>query len=178
MLTRIHNLPGTVLRHAENADTRQEIQREDPVFERRKKKGAGHDVPLDEIADIAEVSVGALIAFIEAELAHYQRDAVQLSQPEGTDMPVDAPAAPVNPVLQQAARAYGGGQTPAPAPQPVHSAPASDDALNEEGQKILRRHLQDLKILRDNLVETLIIRRAGSFLDSLGNAISEKMAAI
>lgn len=184
MLTRINSVLGTMLRHAENTDTRQDIQREDPVFDQRKKKSGTAATDIDAITDIAEVSIGALIAFLEAEMAGYHGDQVEVAIPPETSMEPAPPVAPINPVITQAAKAYGGGMPAQPALPPVGassvvvSSGAPREGLDEDGQRVLRQYLQDLKILRDNMVEVLVMRRSGTFLDSLADAIHEHMVAL
>ena len=182
MLGSITQVLGVVLRHAEHADTRQDIQREDKVLERREQKSGEEHHYADEITDIAEVSVNALIAFLENELASYLH--IETAAPDIVN-PNTANAAVINPAMAQAARAYGGNvvaQAPvSPALLPPvaaeDSAPgdAPENGLDEDGQKILYRYLQDLKTLRDRMVETLQMRRSGTFLESLAAAIAEAL---
>jgi hypothetical protein len=179
LLSRIPALTDVVSRQIETTDTRQEIQHEDPVFERKRKnsRDSGHDhAPID---DVAEVSVDALIAFIDMELRHYDSAA---SVSTGDTVPQEDTAqathAPANPVAAAAMKAYGGGMQPAPQPMP-QPAPQSltseppRDTLDDSGQALLRSHLFRLKALRDKGVAALTIRRGGTFLDALGEAIAD-----
>ncbi len=170
MLQRIEGLLATAItRQTESTDTRLPIQHEDPVFERRRKRGQDHSTPLPDIDDVAEVSVPALLTFLEQELHIYRPDHVTTQ--------VTQPVTPhINPQAAQAIRAYGGGQDPAPPPPPASTPMTS--GLDDAGQAILHRAVADLKILRDAGISFLSIRRAGTFLEALVAAIQDTKAAL
>lgn len=167
MLQRIEGLLATALtRQTEGTDTRLPIQHEDPVFERRRKRDHATANALPEIDDVAEVSVSALLTFLEQELHIYRP----------TDTVTTHVTAPVNPQAARAMRAYGGGHDPTPPTAPT--GPSTADTLDEAGQAVLHRAVADLKILRDAGIAFLSIRRAGTFLEALMAAIQDAKAAL
>lgn len=167
MLQRVEGLLATLMtRQTESTDTRLPIQHEDPIFERRRKNAHSQNHQTLEIDDIAEVSIPALITFLEQELQVIPADIVV------------TPAVP-QPVSTQAARAmraYGGGHDPAP-PTPAASA-VSTDQIDAKVRIILQRALADLKTLAATGITSLPIRRAGTFLDALVAAIAGAKASL
>ncbi|MES2728923.1 MAG: hypothetical protein V4621_02340 [Pseudomonadota bacterium] len=166
MLQRVEGLLATLMtRHTESTDTRMPIQHEDPIFQRRRKNAPTPDSMAREIDDIAEVSIPALITFLEQELHVVPEDVVVTPTPH---QPVSTQAA-------RAMRAYGGGHDPAP-PSPAASTTA--DEMDAKVRAILQRALADLKILAANGTTALPIRRAGTFLDALVAAIASAKASL
>ncbi len=167
MLQRVEGLLATLMaRHTESTDTRMPMQHEDPVFARRRKNHQTHDHVLPEIDDVAEVSVSALLTFLEQELHIYHPDPVQVH-----------PTTPVSLQAARAMRAYGGGHEATVTP-PVTSSPVTSEGLDQKGQVILQRAVVDLKVLQAAGIAFLRIRRAGTFLEALIAAIADAKAAL
>ena len=176
-------------RQAENTDTRQDIQRHDPDFERRRKKRQSEkEEPFPE--DGATVSVEALRIFLENFLKslsaqntfntgskpkiqnHPQLDIFETQQnPQHSGAPKS--------VSGQAMQAIGVYQHIAEAQQKkslleagsVEGAPPI--MLEASEVRTIHTILEDLKIIEEKDIQYIHIERNHSFLQSIVNAVKK-----
>ncbi|MCB1556281.1 MAG: hypothetical protein KDJ15_03105 [Alphaproteobacteria bacterium] len=174
MYSRLDPVFRTQFRQAETTDAGLHIPREDVRNEGRRKNGRkdeeeGQDLWEDSMA----VSVVALQSFL-AELIATQtpteaekEDLVLLSPPSDT-----APAAET----RQALAAYGHAaeitHKPVQRPPP-HTVPEGKaDRLTPEELRAIQKLLGSLKALQDRRIESITLRPAASFLQSLIDAVA------
>ena len=180
MFTSLNNILGlNQPRHAEQNDTRQEIQRHDPDYERRRRKKQKAEDDLFAGEDGATVSVEALTLFLNKflkELSDKPKqgfNATSLPEKEDIQSPKDNQRLSSGPAAQ-AANAY------------AHMAKSNQqksilgdinesnaDLISLDGSEVRIIHglLKDLKLLSEKNVEYIHIERASSFLQSLVNAV-------
>ncbi|NCT41766.1 MAG: hypothetical protein GW778_08930 [Alphaproteobacteria bacterium] len=184
MFTSIGNILGVKPRHAEQNDTRQDIQRHDPEFERRRKKKQKAEEELFGQEDGATLSIDALSVFLNKflkELSDKQPskgfNATSSGQSENKTEQADSPSAE-RPVSGKAAQAAGAYQHMA---QRQHETSIlgevnenNADLISLDAAEIRTIHaiLEDLKLLEDKDIEYIHIQRADSFLQSLVNAVN------
>ena len=184
MFTSIGNILGVKPRHAEQNDTRQDIQRHDPEFERRRKKKQKAEEELFGQEDGATLSIDALSVFLNKflkELSDKQPskgfNATSSGQSENKTEQADSPSAE-RPVSGKAAQAAGAYQHMA---QKQHETSIlgevnenNADLISLDAAEIRTIHaiLEDLKLLEDKDIEYIHIQRADSFLQSLVNAVN------
>jgi len=184
MFTSIGNILCVKPRHAEQNDTRQDIQRHDPEFERRRKKKQKAEEELFGQEDGATLSIDALSVFLNKflkELSDKQPskgfNATSSGQSENKTEQADSPSAE-RPVSGKAAQAAGAYQHMA---QRQHETSIlgevnenNADLISLDAAEIRTIHaiLEDLKLLEDKDIEYIHIQRADSFLQSLVNAVN------
>ena len=194
MFYTLGNILSPQSRRAEQTDTRQEIQRHDPEYERRKgqKQDKKEDINFE---DGAIVSVEALKDFLE----NFVRERAQDTQSEETKTPSSDETnealtprqsqpektqtrTPVNNPAAQAANAYA---------QSAHindhdkvlletTDKADGPPLDLSAADIRTLHalIEDLKILQAAKIETIKLERADSFIESLVNATQKSKSQL
>lgn len=167
-------------RHAENADTRQEIKRHDPDQERnRHKRDAQEDDPFqDENSTI--ISVEALRVFLDNFLKslNEEDDGMQETPPPSP------PTENTQHARAETLRASGKAAIAANAYQSMARRQrntsllkdsdmnhAPDIKLEASEMRVIHTLLDDLKMLSEKNIEYLRIEREGSFLQSIVNAV-------
>lgn len=185
MFSQLGPLFKTTLRQAEQADTRLQIRREDK--ENQGKKDDLDEEPVDTSAlweDSTEVSVEALRTFL-----------IEFLKTKGHDTPETVPDPDNNvsimsglepeyrpPVTNRAARAvkaYSSMQTqnygPPPTPPPVETEEPEEvdlvSLLKADELRTMHVLIAELDLLARKGVQTLIIEKADSFLESLVLAV-------
>lgn len=193
MFASIGQIFQTQPRQAEQSDTRQDIQRHDPEFERRKKKKHHEDEDLFP-EDGATVSVQALRVFLENFLKSLSEEQQNIPGPNTQDenqaeldLGLEAPPiskqshpeSQVQHVSGQAAYAANTYQHIASAGQkrsileqtgvsgvpPIH--------LDASEVRTIHAILDDLKIAEERNVEYIRIERSESFLGSIAAAVDK-----
>jgi hypothetical protein len=179
--------PPLLPRQAEQSDTRQDIQRHDPEFERRKKKPSAAAAE-EEGGEAPVVAVEALLEFLTAF--------VKNNPPVGTSQKIeteshnqavqsdeDYSVAAATTTASRAASAY---MNTARAPQRQHSVllQTSDAAgaggpemtLSGADTRTVLALIAELKILRAAQIEQLQLEPAATFLQALVDATSKAKA--
>ncbi len=181
MFSAIGNVFAPKPRHAETTDTRQEIQRHDPDYERRKGKKRDDDAPFgfDE-DDSALVTVSALQVFLENFLKSQMETTSNSSTPEDTPAVFtaptnEAPAAPTGRAAMAASAYQHGAEATQSAPPRMQTGDMNANPLGLKTQDLRLIHglLRDLKILAERRIEYLQIERSESFLQSLVDAVEK-----
>ena len=189
MLYRISPFFKSLLRRTETTDTRQAIRREETTLEQRKK---GEDDKrasfADSVADDTQVSVDSLVSFLNdmlkentatAQEQSFSSMAENITDPE---TPNTAPNLSGDEALSktppsQAANAYQSTASNIEAPNYAggNKAKLEDGAhaviLDTKDRQTLERFVSDLRELSRNGIESLNISRAGTFFESLREAI-------
>lgn len=170
MLSRLEPIIGKWIRQAEQVDARQEIVREDPLFEKRNQQNDGRSSSADEIDDIASVSLAGLVSFLEAELKSYRDEAAKADNAAPTAA-ADQSQTPASPAMNmraaQAAQAYRQLDTTQSPPASAAQAGSSEALLGAVDLRRLMRLVEDLKDLLARGYTEIPIQRDMSFLDSL-----------
>ncbi len=186
-------------RQAENSDTRQNIQRHDPDFERpRKKKDSQSDDSF--IQEGATVSVAALRLFLQNFIKNGAEEGQE--NPSETTAPSEKPAPdPLDFKIQtemtlddtnaadkkSAAAAYAASTYKSAAQTNDKSSVLIETTDTAQGPPLdlsaadirtVYALIEDLKILSEKNIEYLHIERAESFLESLMNAVNKVKAAL
>ena len=191
MFTSLRNILGTAPpRHAEQNDTRQDIQRHDPEYERRKKEKQQHDDDLLQGEDSATIAVTALETFLNSFLkeltekkpqnsfnasshAQEKEDALNKPNPETNNQ---------NRISGNAAYAANTYQHIAQSQQKtsllgeINENNADMISLDASEVRTIHALLEDIKLLKEKNIEYIRIERASSFLQSLVNAIQQVKA--
>ncbi|MGE4314091.1 MAG: hypothetical protein AB7E85_07465 [Pseudobdellovibrionaceae bacterium] len=196
MFSRIDPIFRTFIRQTENTDTRQEIRREENVYVGRDREERRHARDHDDLwTDSTDVSVKALISFLENILSEDSRSGQEKSFSSMADQMTDTPEEdaassefasgedePVyRPSAARAASAYAttatkieGGATSAAAGTPsggISSEPAEAVVLEHQDRRMIENLVRGLRQLDRDGVETLTMSRAGTFFESLSEAI-------
>ena len=170
-------------RHAEENDTRQNIQRHDPDFERRKKKKQKSPEELMAGESGATVSVTALEAFLKTflkELSDKPKKGFNDSSMQNGQENISTTQAPQTDkkhITGKAAHAVGTYQHIAESQNrtsilgDVNENNADMISLDSAEVRLIHTLLDDLKLLKDKNIEYIHIERAESFLLSLVNAV-------
>jgi hypothetical protein len=174
MFSRLDPYFTATIRHAESADARLEIRRDEQrEQEGRKYPKEKKDDPSAAWDDSTVVSVRALQAFLESLIADQAR--------KPATAPATPPAAPLpasTGQAAQAARAYRTTANVAEPPAPPPAAPGDKPLLTAEELRTIHRLIGDLKLLADRKVEHLNILRSDSFLQSLVDAAARARNAL
>ena len=179
MFTSLNNILGLKPpRHAEQNDTRQDIQRHDPDHERRRRKKQTPEEELFADEEGATVSVEALTLFLNKflkELTEKPKKGFNATSRPEEEKPAET--IETQPSLNPAAQAANAYQNMAQSQQKTsllddineHNA----DLISLDGSEVRIIHslLKDLKLLSDKNIEYIHIERASSFLQSLVNAV-------
>jgi len=180
MFTSLNNILGlNQPRHAEQNDTRQDIQRHDPEYERRRRKRRDAEEDLFAGDDGATVSVQALTLFLNKflkELSDKPKQGFNATSAPKEEKPQTAEenTPPTSGPAAQAASAY---QHSAESQQQtsilgdINENNADLISLNGSEVRIIHSLLKDLKLLSDKHIEYIHIERASSFLQSLVTAV-------
>lgn len=170
-------------------DTRQAIRREETTLEQRKKEDGNKRASFaDSVADDTQVSVDSLVSFLNDMLKENTATAQEqsFSSMAGNITDPEAPSAPQNfseddtfskTPPSQAANAYQSTASKIEAPNYSDGAKTKlEDAahaviLDTKDRQTLERFIRDLRELSQNGIETLNISRAGTFFESLREAI-------
>lgn len=182
MFSHLDNIFKAQMRHAEQLDTRQAIQRHERDDERKKRDERDHKDDSADDNDVTPViSVRALKTFLE-QLA---KDAEKSSQAPSEDQnaasdPITAPKHPSqagDPMLHEnAARAAAAYQRTY---QATHETEAQsfdanaipDIQLSPEELRIIARLIKDLDILLKQHIMEIRLEKSSSFLQSIVNAV-------
>lgn len=194
MLSRIDPLFKSLFRRAEQTDTRQAIRREETTAHRRKKEDEEkRQAMADAVTDESEVSIKSLISFLydllrqdtqSAQEQSFSSMAENMTEPEmETDAPhsewENSPSTPAS----QAASAYQTTATKIEAPNYSEGNSISPEdsahivALDSKDRKTLEGFVTELSQLDAQGVETLNISRAGTFFESLREAIDTQKSS-
>jgi hypothetical protein len=157
-------------RQAEHADTRQDIRRHDPEFERRRKKH--HETTVDETPEQGTIiAVDALLMFLSAFIKN--------NPPTGTLNSTQTQNAEPPPAASSAGRAASAYQNTASAGHKNQillettdtAAHGPEMALSSADIRIMLQLIEDLKFLKSAQIEHLQLERAATFLQSLVDAV-------
>lgn len=174
-----------MFRRTERADTRQNIRREESTSQRKireddKKKKS----PADSVIDETEVSINSLVSFLNDMLRENTQSAQEQSfssmaenMTEPDTQNTKRPQAENKTAPSQAASAYQSTATKIEAPayskdnvvKPEDSVHAV--TLDSKDRKTLEKFVADLRELSKNGIGALNISRAGTFFESLREAI-------
>jgi hypothetical protein len=179
MLSQLGSVFKTTFRHAESADTRQEIRREEKEDGHKKKdrdQSSRDDSALWD--DSMAVSVEALHSFLVEFLKSH--GAPLPAQESLSISPHAAPSSeqrqPVNSTAARAVKAYTA-MTPAPTPQPISQTDDNNrninpaDLLSAEEIRTIHALIDDVDRLAKAGAQTLNIVIVGTFLESLVEAV-------
>ncbi len=194
MYTNIGHLFTSTPYRAEQSDTRQEIRRHDPEHERRRGKDQGDRQKSEsDTEDHADVSVGALKAFLEG----FVKSMNKVENPSSGSDDKQNEATKSDPNHDQAARTSAPMTRQRKSPQAAHAASiyqrtaqktsgnapykntsSSAASMGLEAADIRTIHLliEQLGELSKRNVQNLRIERSDSFLNSLLNAVKTAMA--
>lgn len=189
MFSALGSIFSTKPRQAEHADTREEIQRHDPDFERGRKKNAP-DQEKDTHQDNATVSITALKTFLEnfikdtsQDQAHKQSE----SSPQTADnqyqpSEIQTPTTQASSTAAKAASAY---ETMAKTKEKSQILLETTDQatgptldLKAADIRTIHKLIENLEILTTANIEYLHIERAETFLSSLENAVNKIKATL
>lgn len=183
MFTSLNNILGIRPRHAEQNDTRQDIQRHDPDFERKRRKKEQSPDDLFNQEDGATVSVQALELFLNKFLKELSEKPKQgfntqsqaaLEKTENNEITKE-PNVKNNPAAH-AASAYqhmAQSQQKTSLLEDINENNADLIALDASEIRTIHTLLEDLKMLSEKNIEYIHIERAESFLQSLVNAVED-----
>lgn len=177
MESRLDNIFRTTFRQAESTDTWMGIRREDPHDDSRRKKDDGENKKeKTQWQDDTIVSIAALKQFLATLIApdsQYQKPAATIT-PDTT-----------TPSLQQqrthnAVHAY---QTtarhiPPTTPPALPDTSADSPTLSQEENRIIHQLMNDLDLLLQNGVTSLVIQKEGSFLESLSRSAKTSLESV
>lgn len=174
---------------AEQTDTRQAIHRHDPEFERRRGKGKNGSKESEfDIEDHADVSIGALKAFLENFVKTMGGSQEQVTPNER------AAASEKNPEIEQAPQQKSPPRKPQSSPQAARAASiyqrtaqktsgsanyanskqtATAMGLKATDIRTIHQLIVGLDELSKRNVQNLRIERSDSFLNSLLNAVQK-----
>lgn len=167
-------------RKTEQNDTRQDIQRHDPDFHKKKDQDeeGGFKDPYE---DLTDVSVAALITFLEGLLdrsapSHTQKnntdDDLNLSQPAHEYRP---PADQTHAKAMNAYQARSPQKPTAPPPPSQDDKPqtALDKAASDLDQNAVKSTIRDLRGLLSRGIDHIGLERGDGFLESIQNAVTK-----
>jgi len=183
MFSSIQNILGIQPRHAEQNDTRQDIQRHDPEFERRKRKKQKDDDDLFNQEEGATLAISALSAFLEKFLKELSEKTPQKSFNQTSPIENEDADAPIKEdqskeISGSAAYATNAYEHMAQSQQRTSILgeinEKNADLISMDAAEIRTIHalLDDLKILSEKNIEYIKIERAENFLQSLVNAVN------
>ena len=173
MFSRLDSYFTSTIRHAESADARLGIRRDEQREQGRKKDDK--DEKEDQSSaweDSTVVSVRALQAFLES-LTASQTAAAGVASPSAP-----APPQPSSGQAANAARAYQTTARSSEPPAPVQAAAGDRPVLTPEELGTIHKLIGDLKFLAGRGVEQLNILRSDSFLQSLVDAAARARNAL
>ena len=169
MFSRIDPLFKTLFRHAESADTRQELKRKDPLLERHgeKKDNPSHeDSPLWE--DETDVSIEALSSFLHTLLGDknhiFNNQSAQTPPPQ---KPSEDSSYAINAYQKTSGEQTRSINITEDEPQ----AEESEFKLDEKERPTVEKLLKDLEELKKRNVEYLVVSKTGTFFESVKDAI-------
>lgn len=168
-------------RKTEESDTHQYIQRHDPEFHKKKKDDSEGGFK-DPYEDLTNVSVQALIAFLEGLLdrqptTHQTNDdAKNITESRTYDY-----RPPVDPAHAKAMNAYqtrsgDAPRTPPTTPENADSnkpQTALDKAAQALDQNALKSTIRDLHNLMERGINHITLERGDGFLESIQNAVAK-----
>lgn len=178
MLSRIEQFRQSFkTRKTEENDTRQDIQRHDPDFHKKKRQDdeGGFKDPYE---DLTDVSVTALITFLEGLLdrpdGHQTATATtETAQPSRSEY-----RPPADPARAKAMNAYQA-RNPQPPVPPSSTDPDSrpqtalDKAAATLDQAAIRATIRDLHGLLGRGIDHIALERGDGFLESIQNAVAK-----
>ncbi len=168
MDSRLDNVFHNVFRQTESTDTWMGIRREEPRDDPRRKKGDEEEKKEEpKWEDNAVVSIAALKQFLTTLIApgsEFQKAAPTLTETHNLS--------PQQRRAHNAASAYQTTARHVPSPAPVTAPEAKSDSptLTQEENRIIHQLMNDLEVLLQNGVTSLVIQKEGSFLESLSQS--------
>lgn len=191
MFSSLGPLFKTMFRQAEHADTRLEIRRDEKRESKKNTEFEDRPDDNDMWEDSTDVSVSALRLFLQnfvsgktarspsgSEAA--SNNAFSASEDPSLTPPIAPDSPAVNSMTARAVSAYQHQTGYRPAPAAAASTPPQSDVdlVSGEDVRVIYALLSDLDDLASRGVETLRIRKAASFLESLTNAVQEYRNAL
>ena len=183
MFTTLNNILGTGQpRHAEQNDTRQDIQRHDPEYERRKRKKQNAEGDPLNSEEGATVSIEALQLFLNKflkELSEKPKQGFNAQSQADTQKNNENQAIKKQEQRAQNPAAHAANAYQHMAERGQRTSILGDinennaDLISLDAAEVRTIHalLADLKLLSDKNIEYLHIERAESFLQSLVKAV-------
>lgn len=166
-------------RKTEQSDTHQYIQRHDPEFHKKKNddQEGGFKDPYD---DLTDVSVAALISFLEGLLdRNTSLQASTESTNSAEETHIQEVRAPVDPAHAQAMNAYQARNPQSIAPSVPkqttdNDKPQStlDKAAAALDQTAIKSTIRDLRSLLARGIDHIALERGDGFLESIQNSIA------
>jgi len=185
MFTSINNILGVKPRHAEENDTRQDIQRHDPDHENRRRKKKDAEEELFGQDDGANISIDALQTFLNKFLKElsekqpkkrFNATSKPTSEAEETiTPPQEKEPKPKSVQAARAASAYqhaADGQHENSLFSDMNENNANPISLDAAEIRTIHELLSDLELLSKKNIEYIHIERAENFLQSLVNAVN------
>ncbi|MEZ5815286.1 MAG: hypothetical protein R3E13_11310 [Alphaproteobacteria bacterium] len=186
MFSALGNIFSIKPRQAEQTDTRQDIRRHDPDYERPHKEKP-HKEESDFDQDGATVSVEALWIFLENFIKNVAEENAPSAETQDPAPQGHAMQTETNPAINEkqaksspAAYAASSYQNAAQANEKSAILLETTDAasgppldLSAADIRAIHTLIEDLKILNAANIEYLKIERAASFLESLRNAVNK-----
>ena len=173
-------------RNVEKNDTRQAIQRHDPEFHKKKNDEGDSHEHKDPYDDLTDVSVSALISFLEGLLEtkrQYQPETIETKHGEQTSKisDDDNKAEPVDRYRQQAVAAY---QTRKQSIEPERPKAPASSAGNQASSAVdqaalaldeveILTTLRGLHDLENRNITHISLARGDGFLQTIQNAIAK-----
>lgn len=184
MMNRIEQFRQSFTRKTEKTDTRQAIQRHDPDYFKKKKDDGEDGGFKDPYDDLANVSVHALVTFLEGLLDRdgysHGGDAQTAENPDGgADIrETRPPASPQTAAAMNAYQARAGGNARKPPPLPKeneNAAPqtALDKAAAELDPNALKAVIRDLRGLTARGIGEIALERGDGFLESIRASVEK-----
>lgn len=186
-MTRIDNPPPSNLppptqaRHAEHSDTRQDIQRHEPEFYKKKKDKGEQGTPDDPYEDLTDVSVPALKNFLMGLLDRMQKEAaVEAANMRAATETIRPPASPHAAAAMSAYAKRSGPAAPPPPPPPSlppiaeqqqTAGSALDQAAANLDRPLVLELIRDLDRLAAEGIHAIALEKGESFLLSIRAAI-------
>lgn len=187
MFSQLGPLFKTTFRHAESNDTRQNIPHEERVQERRQQEEESQQQKPEKWEDDTAVSVDALQTFLVNFLKTMPgADDGTLSQAQTPEAdPLQSrPKERVRPTNTHNAKAVRAYQTmaqrakeeaPPPPPPETNNDPTADKVQSKELRDI-HALIENLETLKQRNIQTLHIKPAESFVESLKAAVAKELS--
>ncbi len=179
MFTQLNNILNAKPRHAEHNDTRQDIQRHDPEFERRRRKKEKSDEDLYN-EEGTTIAIDAIILFLNKflkELTDKPKqgfNALSASHPPEASTTIKTQKQEPSGAAANAANAYqqrAQNQQRTSILEDINDHNAEILTLNASEVRTIHALLEDLKLLTDKNIAYLHVEKSTSFLQSLVNAV-------
>lgn len=173
MVNRIEQFHQSFTRKTETTDTRQAIQRHDPDFYKKKRDKGEEGGFKDPYEDLTNVSINALIAFLEGLLDKIQpehgrirADFAEPNQPQNRPPASPQAAAAMNAYQTRAGTSQS--QQDMPPGSDDNTAPtALDNAIAALDPNLLKSTIRDLRGLNARGIHEIGLERGDGFLESI-----------